>query len=98
MFILLFTFCQSLVIAGLVAVVVFSFAVFVLLRKVRYTLTICAVCLSVVLVVGLSIQWLNVAIWGNGWLYSVLNEVLTNISIFWGVFRLNPLIILALKC
>ena len=54
--------------------------------------------LPVVLVVGLSIQWLNVAIWGNGWLYSVLNEVLTNISIFWGVFRLNPLIILALKC
>ena len=61
-------------------------------------LTICPVCVSVVLVVGLSIQWLNVAIWGNGWLYSVLNEVLTNISIFWGVFRLNPLIILALKC
>ena len=66
-FILLFTFCQCVVIASLVAVVVFSFAVFVLLRKVRYTLTICAVCLPVVSVVCLPIQWLNVAIWGNGW-------------------------------
>ena len=65
MFILLFTFCQCLVIAGLVAVVVFIFAVFVLLRKVRYTLTICAVCLPVVLVVCLPVQWRNVVIWGN---------------------------------
>ena len=32
----LFTFCQWLVIAGLVAVVVFSFAVFVLLRKTSF--------------------------------------------------------------
>ena len=68
------------------------------LAKVRYMLTICPMRLPVVLVVCLPIQWLNVAIWGNGWLYSVLNEVLTIISIFWGVFRLNPLIILALKC
>lgn len=37
------------------------------LAKFPYTLTICAVCLPVVLVVGLPIQWLNVAIWGNGW-------------------------------
>ena len=35
------------------------------LRKVRYMLTICAMRSPVVLVVGLSIQWLNVAIWGN---------------------------------
>lgn len=35
------------------------------------------------------------AVRGRG---GVFNEVLTNISIFWGVFRLNPLIILALKC
>ena len=54
--------------------------------------------MPVVSVVVLLVQWLNVAIWGNEWLYSVLNEVLTNISVFWGVFRLNPLIILALKC
>ena len=97
-FILLFTFCQCLVIAGLLLAVVFSFAVFVLLRKVRYMLTICAMHSPVVLVVCLPIQWRNVAIWGNGWLYSGLNEVLTIISIFWGFFRLNPLIILALKC
>ena len=64
---LVFTFCQWLVIAGLLLAVVFIFAVFVLLRKVRYTLTICAVCLPVVSVVCLPIQWLNVAIWGNGW-------------------------------
>ena len=34
------------------------------------------------------------AIGGRG---GVLNEVLTNISLFWGVFRLKPLIILAFK-
>ena len=34
------------------------------LRKFPYTLTICAVCLPVLSVVGLSIQWLNVALWG----------------------------------
>ena len=36
MFILLFTFCQCLVIAGLLLAVVFSFAVFVLLRKTSF--------------------------------------------------------------
>lgn len=46
---------------------VFSFAVFVLLRKFPYTLTIYAMRSPVVLVVCLPIQWLNVAIWGNGW-------------------------------
>ena len=35
------------------------------LAKFRYTLTICAMRSPVVLVVGLPIQWLNVAIWGN---------------------------------
>ena len=90
MFILLFTFCQCLVIAGLLLAVVFSFAVFVLLRKtsffmdsqnslwsfyglrkVRYMLTICAVCSPVVLAVCLPIQWRNLAIWGNGWAWCV---------------------------
>ena len=41
------------------------------------------------------LTWRYGAMGGRG---GVLNEVLTNISIFWGVFRLNPLIILALKC
>ena len=64
---LVFTFCQWLIIAGLLLAVVFSFAVFVLLRKVCYTLTICAMRSPVVLVVCLPIQWLNLALWGNGW-------------------------------
>ena len=37
------------------------------LRKVRYMLTICAMRSSVVWVVCLPIQWLNVAIWGILW-------------------------------
>ena len=41
------------------------------------------------------LTWRYGAMGGRG---GVLNEVLTNISLFWGVFRLNPLIILALKC
>ncbi len=98
MFNSLFTFCQCLVIAGLLLAVVFSFAVFVLLRKVRYTLTICAMRSPVVLVViclSNGLTWRYGVMGGRG---GVLNEVLTNISIFGGVFRLNPLIILALKC
>ena len=37
------------------------------LRKVRYMLTICAICLPVLLVVSLPYQWYSVAVWGNGW-------------------------------
>ena len=84
---LVFTFCQWLVIAGLLLAVVFSFAVFVLLRKTSFLWTrkIITVflwtpksplyahhlryALACGIGVGLPIQWLNVAIWGNGWVW-----------------------------
>ena len=117
MFNSLFTFCQCLVIAGLVAVVVFSFLacsycsenLLFMDSKNYYCLFMdsekSAICSPFALCACLWCWWYVCLSNGVTWRYGamggrggVLNEVVSNISIFWGIFRLNPLIILALKC